>query len=310
MEARFTVLASGSSGNAALLEASGFGLLIDCGLAPRALSHRLAAIGSSWKAVHAVILTHTHSDHWKDATLAHLRSLRVPLFAHQAHLDEIQRAPSFESLHRAKLARPYRSGEALPLGPALTCRPIPVPHDAEPTFAFRIDLHDGTDTPLASLGHASDLGVAPPGLADEFAGVDLLAVEYNHDVQMQKNSGRPSHLIRRVLGDQGHLSNVQAAEFTRDVIAKSGTAGPRVLVQLHLSRQCNTPELAIAAGRKALADQSVTIVTAQQDVPARSIMLTPTHPSARSTTRSTVIASETPRGPRFHYQPQLPGFGV
>src|SRR5262249_40583543 len=82
MTGRFTVLASGSSGNAALLESNGFGLLIDCGLHPRILSARLREVGASWDAINAVILTHTHSDHWKDLTLADLRSRKIPFHAH------------------------------------------------------------------------------------------------------------------------------------------------------------------------------------------------------------------------------------
>jgi glyoxylase-like metal-dependent hydrolase (beta-lactamase superfamily II) len=62
MPLRFTVLASGSGGNASLLEADGFGLLLDAGLGPRQLAGRLAAVGASWQQVHAVLLTHTHSD--------------------------------------------------------------------------------------------------------------------------------------------------------------------------------------------------------------------------------------------------------
>ena len=66
------VTAELKGGNASLVEANGFGLLIDIGLGPRQLAGRLAAIGLSWHAVHAVLLTHTHTDHWKDRTLRHL----------------------------------------------------------------------------------------------------------------------------------------------------------------------------------------------------------------------------------------------
>ena len=45
MGLQFTVLASGSGGNATLVEADGFGVLIDLGLGPRQLSNRLAAAG-------------------------------------------------------------------------------------------------------------------------------------------------------------------------------------------------------------------------------------------------------------------------
>ena len=61
---RFTVLASGSSGNSSLLEVDGFGLLLDIGLGPRQLASRLITSGRSWQNVQAVLLTHTHGDHW------------------------------------------------------------------------------------------------------------------------------------------------------------------------------------------------------------------------------------------------------
>src|SRR6476660_642227 len=100
MTTRFTVLASGSSGNTALVETDGFGLLIDCGLHPRMLSARLSEIGSSWAKVNAVILTHTHGDHWKDLTLADLRSRRIPVYAHRAQFDHLSSvADSFAPLH-------------------------------------------------------------------------------------------------------------------------------------------------------------------------------------------------------------------
>src|SRR5947207_15993534 len=108
MTGRCTVLASGSSGNAALLEVGGFGLLIDCGLHPRTLTARLREVGASWDAVSAVILAHTHGDHWKDHTLADLRAREIPLFGHPAQLEHLGCvAPSFESLRRARLTRTY-----------------------------------------------------------------------------------------------------------------------------------------------------------------------------------------------------------
>ena len=52
---RFTVLASGSSGNSSLLEVDGFGLLLDIGLGPRQLASRLITSGRSWQNVQAVL---------------------------------------------------------------------------------------------------------------------------------------------------------------------------------------------------------------------------------------------------------------
>jgi hypothetical protein len=99
--------------------------------------------------------------------------------------------------------------------------------------------------------------------------VDLLAVEFNHDVGMEYASGRAPMLIARVLGDEGHLSNDQAAELVRAVVARSTAGRLRHLVQLHLSRECNRPALARDTLRALLAEMNVTasIHTAEQDVP-------------------------------------------
>ena len=309
MTARFTVLASGSSGNAALLETDNFGLLIDCGLHPRALTSRLREVGVSWEKVSAVILTHTHGDHWKDLMFADLRSRKIPLWAHPAHHDHLATAaPSFESLDRAKLTRAYQGDHPHEIAPGLVVRPVRVSHDSDPTFAFRIDGRAG-DELVWSVGYASDLGCYAPELIDLFAGVDVLALEYNHDVRMERASPRPKFLVDRVLGDCGHLSNDQAAELTAAVAARSGDGYPHYLVQLHLSRQCNDPKLASATGRAALArlNPKTEVITATQDVAAKSIPLA-RRPDAgrRLAPRSAAYAPPPPR--RAAVQPKLPGF--
>src|SRR5215471_6360990 len=194
--ARFTVLASGSSGNASLLEFDGFGLLIDCGLHPRYLSARLQSIGATWDRVSAVVLTHTHTDHWKDGTLADLRSRRIPLFGHAQHFEHLERvAPAFPAFSASGLTREFAEGDLIAFTPNLTCRPLRVSHDSVPTFAFRIDGRDGEPHPAWAIGYASDLGCGSPELIEAFAGVDVLALEFNHDEMMERTSPRPRFLV-------------------------------------------------------------------------------------------------------------------
>ncbi|MFO0821930.1 MAG: MBL fold metallo-hydrolase [Gemmataceae bacterium] len=311
MTGRFTVLASGSSGNASLLEANGFGLLIDCGLHPRILTARLAEIGTTWSAIHAVVITHTHTDHWKDLTLADLRSKKIPLWAHPAHFDFLAGASrSFESLDQAGLTRAYQSNHPHVLAAGLSFRPIRVSHDSDPTFAFRIDAHDA-DGLAWSIGYASDLGCPSDELIEAFVGVDVLAVEYNHDLKLERNSSRPRFLVERVLSDCGHLSNDQAADLTATIASRSGEGFPRHLVQLHLSRDCNRPELASASGRAALAalNPDTEVITARQDTVAKSISLMRRPESSRRTqprTSGPIPRSSPRRGAA--QQPSLPGF--
>ncbi len=283
------MLGSGSAGNASLLEVAGFGLLIDCGLGPRVLAERLAAVGLSWQAVSACLITHTHRDHWNALTLAHLCRLKIPLVAHTRHHQAMSVRGEYPPLERAGLVREFAEKDRLYLTPLLTCLPVRVPHDSEPTFAFRFE------GPGWSLGFASDLGHVTSSLVAAFAGVDALAVEYNHDERMQRSSGRPRLLINRVLGDDGHLSNAQAAELTRTVARSSGSGGLRHLIQLHLSRDCNRPDLAAKAGRAAL----------ERDAPLADVTTaTQFHPTTPLTLTPRAVAA-----PRRSHQPALPGLG-
>ncbi|HEY2910821.1 MAG TPA: hypothetical protein VGI99_11280, partial [Gemmataceae bacterium] len=149
-------------------------------------------------------------------------------------------------------------------------------------------------------------------LIDAFAGVDVLAIEYNHDEKMERASKRPSFLVQRVLGDRGHLSNRQGADVTRAVAARSGPMFPAHLVQLHLSDDCNVPLLAEAVGRNSLADlaPAAAVTTAKQDSPSRSIALgRHEHSSRRLAARpESPPARLTIAAPRARRNPSLPGF--
>jgi ribonuclease BN (tRNA processing enzyme) len=264
----FTMLASGSAGNAGLLEADGFGALIDVGLGPRQLAARLAAVGASWKRIHAALLTHTHTDHWNDRTLAHLHKLGIPLYCHaEHHRTLLAYSPAFARLRSANLVRPYELDCDLSLSAALGCRPLRLRHDGGMTCGFRFEGPSDLFGQPSTLAYAADLGCWDAELARALADVDVLALEFNHDVDLERGSGRSPRLIARVLGDDGHLSNVQAAGLVREVLDHSEPGRLQHLVQLHLSRDCNRPALALAAAQEVLVDRRplVAVHTAHQD---------------------------------------------
>lgn len=278
MTARWTTLASGSGGNSSLLETAGGGLLIDVGIGVRTLASRLADAGTDWKSVRGVLLTHTHSDHWSETALARMLDLKIPLFCHAEHLRTLQlNSDVFESLQFAKLVRTFEAGREFSPVEGVQCRALPVPHDGGATFGFRIEGTADLFSPGWAIGYAADLGSwdaeLPAGLAD----VDVLAVEFNHDVEMQRRSRRADWLIRRVLSDHGHLSNEQGAKFLGLVVEHSESPSRlRHVVQLHLSQECNTPALAVAAATRALArlNHRARVITAEQNCIGETIVLT------------------------------------
>ena len=111
-------------------------------------------------------------------------------------------------------------------------------HDGGPTFGFRFEGTPDLFGKAPALAYTADLGTWDAELADALTDVDLLAVEFNHDEELERRSGRSPHLIARVLGDAGHLSNCQAASLVgrtdpdaRRAVAASRPVTPQPGVQ-------------------------------------------------------------------------------
>jgi phosphoribosyl 1,2-cyclic phosphodiesterase len=268
MALRFTVLASGSGGNATLVESGDGALLLDAGLGPRILAGRLTEAGASWSRLHAVLLTHTHSDHWDDGTLAQLCRREIPLYCSPAHHSVLENwAPGFKQLKAANLVRDYDAGGIIEPISGLHCLPVPLRHDGGPTFGFRLEGAPDLFGASCRIAYAADLGCWDASLAASLADVDVLALEFNHDVALECASRRSPTLIARVLGDEGHLSNEQASGLLREVLRASAPGRLQHVVLLHLSRECNRPPLAEAAARAILTELApqVAVHVASQD---------------------------------------------
>lgn len=276
MSLRFTVLASGSSGNVSLVETNSCGILVDIGLGPRQIQSRFASLGKNWKMISGVVLTHTHGDHWKDSSLNCLLDHAIPLHCHREHQQLLQKSSrGFQQLEAAGLIRLYESSALIQLGPGLRCFPFPVCHDGGPTFGFRFEGPGDLFEESTVLGYAADLGCWDNETVRWLMNADLLALEFNHDPGLESSSNRSVHLIHRVLGDQGHLSNNQAAELLSAILQSSQPGRLRNLVQLHLSRHCNRHQLAQMAAQPIL-DQFAPIanlVTAFQDFPTPTLQV-------------------------------------
>lgn len=235
---RLCVLASGSDGNCLCVQSGSTVVLVDAGITPARLTQGLTQIGIEPKAIRGLLLTHNHSDHWESAALALHQQYGTPLYANEGTAEAVdQRIGAGKIMWQI-----FETGAQLTIG-NLAIVPFEVLHDAAEPVGFIID--DGQ----RRLGIATDLGMVTETVRRSLAKCDALVLETNHDVEMLRHSDRPRTLIRRIEGCRGYLSNEEAATVLTKVLA------PRLktVVLSHLSRECNTPALAIAAVKQALA---------------------------------------------------------
>ncbi len=210
----FCVLGSGSRGNAALLLTPDVHVLIDIGFQPDVLDQRMDGTGASWETLDAVVLTHMHDDHFKRRCLKHCIEHNIQFICHENHAAQL-RGSTLKKLHERSLLRTYTT-ETFNAG-SVRFTPVPIPHDCPPTFGFRIEATCALGR-VHRLGYFADLGECLEHTLDHMHGLDLLALEFNHDEELERRSGRHPRLIQRVLGREGHLSNRQAADVLRKLI--------------------------------------------------------------------------------------------
>jgi phosphoribosyl 1,2-cyclic phosphodiesterase len=238
-------LASGSLGNSLLVATDRARVLVDMGISRRRLKASLAAVGLAPEDIAAVLVTHTHRDHFSASAAAFCAAARVPVYSTEENLDHLaHELPGFADLVTADLIRPI-NGKTLRFGD-IAVEAFDVPHDAAgQCLGFRFALGPARVRRAAAV--ATDLGHMPATVLPHFLDCDAVVLESNHDPDLLRSSGRPWDLVERILGPDGHLSNEDCAEALAEIVGRSHAGKVGHVVLAHLSRDCNTPPLALAA---------------------------------------------------------------
>jgi phosphoribosyl 1,2-cyclic phosphodiesterase len=230
MSLELCILASGSSGNCAVLRTPAGVMLIDAGIGPRTAAKRMAGSGVSVADVRAICLTHLDRDHFSPTWMETIRRNGIQVFCHESRKNDLLACAA---------VHPF-NGQSFEPCAGVTFSAQRFDHDSTGSHGFLID---GFGT---RIGYATDLGKVPKSLLDAFCGVDVLALESNYDHDMELNSDRPAFLKHRIMGGRGHLSNTQAFEAIQQILDRCQLKKrrlPQHIVLLHRSRQCNCPKL-------------------------------------------------------------------
>ena len=131
-----------------------------------------------------------------------------------------------------------------------------IPHDAVEPVGFVVRSGGYSFGFLTDLGHATTLVI------ESMRGVDGLLIETNYDEELlQQDTKRPWSIKQRIQSRHGHLSNTAAAE-TVSGIRHDGLGH---LLLGHLSRDCNSEELALGAINRVLGPSAINLFCALQE---------------------------------------------
>lgn len=236
MPLKLCVLASGSSGNCTLIQNEHSALLIDAGLSAKEIGRRLELAGCGLDRIAGICISHEHSDHICGLPQLHQRH-GISVYTNRGTSEGILRNAGYEGVrcHVFETGQPFQVGEFL-------VEPFSVPHDAYEPVGFIVSSAG------VRIGVVTDMGMATTLIRAHLKTCRAVVVESNHDEKLLRDSRRPPYLKQRILGRQGHLSNLAASALLAEI------AGPHLEAAFlaHLSEDCNRGELALQVARRGL----------------------------------------------------------
>ena len=231
---RLCSIASGRKGNCIFVSGEHSSLIIDAGVCLSRIGKAVTALGA---APHDILLTHTHSDHYRyvpDAVARLGMTVHGPCSLAGAVRADV--GDAFEPFYGD-----FHVGD-------ITVSAFPVSHDV-PCCGYSL-YSDGS-----KISVVTDLGIMPSSTLESISDSDAVLIESNYDPDMLRaNPAYPAYLKARIAGNRGHLSNPAASEC----VAYLASKGVRHIMLGHLSENNNTPDAALSSARRALAECGLT----------------------------------------------------
>jgi len=239
------VLASGSKGNSTYISSSNNKILIDIGMTNSYIESKLSEMNISADEIDGIFITHTHIDHIAGLKVF-IKKHNPTIYLTQKMYDELKETIEFKKYQIIK--------EKIVLSD-LTIDYFKTSHDTNDSLGYIISNSN------KSIVYVTDTGYINIKNLNKLYNKNLYIFESNHDVEkLMKNEKYPYHTKQRILGDKGHLSNIQSAEYLKKIV---GTNTKNIILA-HLSEQNNDPSLALNIIKNSL-NNDIDITIANQN---------------------------------------------
>ena len=242
---KYCSIGSGSSGNCHYVGYKDTNILVDAGLSGKRITTGLNDIEVDIDKVKGIFITHEHSDHIKGAGIIS-RKFDIPIFANIKTWCSMKDKIGDIKDSNMKV---FENDKTYSLGD-LIIRPFSIPHDSEDAVGY--NFYAGTNDKISI---DTDIGKITDNIRKHLYKSRLVVLESNYDPNMLMMGSYPYALKRRVMSEEGHLSNEDAAKFCIELV-KEGTE--RILLA-HLSKENNFPELAYETSKGILAQNNIIV---------------------------------------------------
>ena len=244
MSIYFCSLASGSKGNCHYVSDGENYLLVDAGLNGKKVDNKLFELEVDPRKLSGIIISHEHRDHVSGAGVLS-RKYDIPIYANRGTWEGMMPIISKVDKNNIKI---FRTDKTFRIGNFII-HPYSISHDANDPVGFSIENQG------VKISITTDLGCINQVILEKVKGSNLVVLESNHDVDMLKVGKYPYFLKRRILSDEGHLSNEAAGDAILQLIKQNVNS----FLLAHLSKENNFPELALQTVRNIMEENDIRV---------------------------------------------------
>ena len=237
---KFRTLFSGSKGNCALLEIDSKKILVDCGGSMSRIVRALKENSVSVSDIDAIFITHEHHDHVSSLRMLCANS-KIKIFSHEKSACMLE-----GKILAGQNLITFNSNELDFYGTQIET--YDCYHDSAHCVGYKFTSEN------KSIATITDLGCVTDKLLTFVKNCELILLESNHDEMMLKSCDYPNVVKERILGNFGHLSNVQAGK----IIVQLPAHNVRNVWLGHISLNSNTPEVAFDSAFKCCKEARIT----------------------------------------------------